>query len=106
MYYRFFLFSISYFIQSLSFAQTRERTTTDSLGGYKIVLDGSGKIAAWHQPQTPGAAYAHVSKLAAEFIKNSTPIEPTTGLPLYLVTCCFEGPHIRGEQKFREGRTG
>jgi hypothetical protein len=106
MKYRVLLFSCCCFLQAVLFAQTIERKALDSLGGYKMILDASGKIAAWHQPQTPGAAYAHVSKLAAEFIKSNTPIEPTTGLPLYLVTCCFEGPHIRGEQKFREGRTG
>ncbi len=45
-------------------------------------------------------------KLAAEFIKTGTPTDPKTGLPLYLVTCCFEGPHIKGEAAFKAGKIG
>jgi hypothetical protein len=90
----------------LSFAQTTSRTGNDSLGGHRIFKDPSGKILSWYQPNTPGLAYAHVSKLAAEFIRSGTPTDATTGLPLYLVTCCFEGPHMRGEAAFRAGKTG
>ncbi|MBA2328303.1 MAG: hypothetical protein H0V91_01650, partial [Flavisolibacter sp.] len=88
------LAALSFFITYLSSAQTIQRKTTDSLGGHKVVNDASGKLLSWHQPSVPGAAYAYVSGLAAEFIKTGTPIDPKTGLPLYLVTCCFEGPHI------------
>jgi hypothetical protein len=78
----------------------------DSLGAHKIVKDKSGKILPWYKPETPGAAYAHVCKLASEFIKTGTPIEPRTGLPLYMVTCCFEGPHLKSQQAFDAGKTG
>ncbi|HEX6892094.1 MAG TPA: hypothetical protein VF141_15410, partial [Chryseolinea sp.] len=87
-------------------AQTTKRTSRDSLGAYKIVLDKSGKILPWYRPDTPGAAYAQVARLASEFIKSGTPIEPTTGLPMYLVTCCFSGPHLTTEEEFKAGKTG
>jgi hypothetical protein len=101
-----FIATLSFFITCLSNAQTVQRKTTDSLGGYKIVNDASGKLLSWHQPSVPGAAYAHVSRLAAEFIKAVHLSMPKTGLPLYLVTCCFEGPHMRGEAAFKAGKTG
>ena len=87
-------------------AQQRPKHSPDSLGAYRIVKDKSGKILPWYKPETPGAAYAHVSKLASEFIKSGTPVEPRTGLPLYLVTCCFEGPHLKSQQAFDAGKTG
>jgi hypothetical protein len=93
-------------LYSSSSAQTVARKTNDSLGAHKIVNDRSGKILSWYKPDVPGAGYAHVSKVAAEFVKSGTPVHPGTGLPLYLVTCCFEGPHIRGESAFKAGNTG
>lgn len=87
-------------------AQENKLPSRDSLGAYKIVKDKSGKIVPWYKPEIPGAAYAHVCKLASEFIKSGTPIDPRTGLPLYLVTCCFEGPHLKTQQAFEAGKTG
>jgi len=92
--------------QTITIAQTTKRTSIDTLGAYKIVTDKSGKILPWYKPEVPGAAYAHVAKLASEFIKSGTPIEPITGLPMYLVTCCFSGPHLATQEKFDAGKTG
>jgi hypothetical protein len=78
----------------------------DSLGAHKAVYDKSGKILPWYEPASPGTAYAHVSKIASEFIKSGTPIEPKTGLPLYLVTCCFVGPLGSSPEAFKAGTTG
>jgi hypothetical protein len=80
--------------------------TYDSLGAYKVIKDKAGKILPWYKPEIPGAAYAHVCKLASEFIKSGTPVEPRTGLPLYMVTCCFEGPHLKSKDAFDAGKTG
>jgi len=85
-------------------AQIVAPSNSENFGMHKIVKDGSGKILAWYTPQLPGAAYAHVSKLAAEFIKSGTPLDSATGLKSYLVTCCFSGPHLVGQKKFSEGR--
>jgi hypothetical protein len=60
----------------------------------------------WYKPDVPGAGYVHVVKLASEFIKSGTPVDPKTGKKLYLVTCCFQGPHIRGQEDFDKGLTG
>src|SRR5688572_9149093 len=89
-----------------AYSQDNKKLSRDSLGAYKVIKDKSGKILPWYKPETPGAAYAHVCKLAAEFIKSGTPVEPRTGLPLYLVTCCFEGPHLKSEEAFKAGKTG
>jgi hypothetical protein len=96
----------SIILPALSQNNSKKDLQRDSLGAHKIVKDKSGKILPWYRPETPGAAYAHVSKLSSEFIKSGTPIEPTTGLPLYMVTCCFEGPHIKSQQLFDAGKTG
>jgi len=93
-------------ITSTTYAQTTKRTSRDTLGEHKIILDKGEKILPWYKPQTPGAAYTHVSKLASEFIKSDTPTEPKTGLPVYLVTCCFAEPHLSTEEKFKAGQTG
>ncbi|TAG18115.1 MAG: hypothetical protein EAZ32_14650, partial [Cytophagia bacterium] len=85
-------------------AQIVVPTSTQKLGMHDIIKDGSGKILAWYEPKTPGLAFAHVSKLASEFIKSGTPLDSATGLKSYLITCCFSGPHLMGEKKFKEGR--
>ncbi len=103
-----FLFIIAYTIIFSIYAQNNNRSELqyDTLGAHKVIKDKSGKILPWYKPEIPGAAYAHVCKLASEFIKSGTPIEPTTGLPLYMVTCCFEGPHIKSQKAFDAGKTG
>lgn len=82
------------------------KTPPDSLCAHRVVYDRSGKILPWYKPEIPGAAYAHVCEIASEFIKSGTPIEPTTGLPLYMVTCCFAGPHLNSQETFDAGKTG
>jgi hypothetical protein len=65
----------------------------DSLCGRKIIRDNNNRVLGWYKPEVPGAVYDKVVNLASVFMKN-TPIEPKTGLPMYLVTCCFQGPHM------------
>jgi len=70
----------------------------DSLLGHKIYRDADQRILGWYKPEIPGAVYDKVVRLSAGFLKN-TPVEPITGLPMYMVTCCFEGPHMNPEKK-------
>lgn len=103
------LFVLFFLLRLCSFSiqgQTKSQTSSDSLAGHRIQRGKDGTLLAWYKPEVPGAAYSHVSKLAAEFIRSGTPIEFRTGLKMYLVTCCFEGPHMKGRQAFAEGRTG
>jgi hypothetical protein len=102
----FFLFAFGIIVTARSQNNNQAVLSRDSLGAHKVIKDKSGKILSWYKPETPGAAYAHVCKLASEFIKSGTPIEPTTGLPLYMVTCCFEGPHLKPQEVFDAGKTG
>lgn len=103
---RFALLMIACSLLLEGFAQDNKKISFDSLGAHKIVKDKSGKILPWYKPEVPGAAYAHVCKLASEFIKSGTPVDPKTGLPLYMVTCCFEGPHLKTQDAFDAGKTG
>lgn len=76
-----------------SVAQLSDVSISDSLCGRKILRDNNNRVLGWYKPEVPGAVYDKVVNLAALFMKN-TPLEPTTGLPMYMVTCCFQGPHM------------
>jgi hypothetical protein len=65
----------------------------DSVCGRKLVRNENGEVLGWYNPQVPGCTYDKVIELASGFIKNA-PVEPKTGLPMYLVTSCFRGPDI------------
>ena len=81
------------FVGFSSTAQLSNVSIKDSLCGRMIIRDKSSRVLGWYKPEVPGAVYDRVVNLAADFMKN-TPTEPKTGLPMYLVTCCFEGPHM------------
>ncbi|MBW7998264.1 MAG: hypothetical protein FVQ81_17175 [Candidatus Glassbacteria bacterium] len=59
---------------------------------HEIVRDSDNKVLAWYKPEIPGAAYAKVAGLAAGFLK-SVPVEPQSGLKLYMVHADFRGPN-------------
>ena len=79
--------------------QIVSRNSADSILSHPLARDRTGKVLAWYQPQIPGAGYAHVAKLAADFIKNAPVYEPL-GLKMYYITCCFQGPHITESRQF------
>ncbi len=58
----------------------------DNLCGTKTNLDPDGKLLARYQPETPGAGYLQVVKLAVDFLKTCPP-DPANGLPIYLTHC-------------------
>jgi hypothetical protein len=57
------------------------------------VRNDKAEVLGWYNPQIPGATYDKVIELATGFIKNA-PVEPKTGLPMYLVASCFRGPDM------------
>jgi len=71
---------------------------------HDVVRDENGKILSWYQPDNDGEAFGHVIKLASEFIKDSIPAEPKTGLKLYYLFCEFEGPEYNPD--YYKGITG
>jgi hypothetical protein len=75
----------------------------DSICAHKVNYDSEGKILSWYKPGLPGAGYAQVIKLAAQFIKNC-PAEPTTKLKLYMVHADFDGPNQNKD--FYRGTSG
>jgi hypothetical protein len=85
--------------------QLKPLASLDTICGHKTHWDGQGRILSWYQPHVQGAGYAHVAKLASEFIKWGTPTDSATGLKLYYISCCFQGPHMRTPDDFRRGRT-
>jgi len=89
-----------------SFGQISRSKSLDTICSHPVFYDAEGNILSWYNPDVPGAGYDHVVKLASEFIKSGTPADPKTGKKLYLVTCCFQGPHITGKENFDKGLTG
>jgi hypothetical protein len=71
----------------------------DSICGRKVLYDQSGRVLGWYMPEVPGAVYDRVVKLSAGFLLHA-PVEPKTGLPMYLVTCCFKGPDMTPDKNF------
>ncbi|MBN2411713.1 hypothetical protein JXQ31_08470 [candidate division KSB1 bacterium] len=99
------IWTVFYVLFGVTSARTIGITTPDTICSHVLNLDENGTILAWYRPDTPGAGYDHVVRLASEFIKSGTPVDPGTGLPLYFISCCFQGPHIRGQEDFDSGKT-
>ncbi len=83
---------------------TQIRTYNDSISTHLTQLDKRGALLSWYKPEIPGAGYAHVVRLASEFIKNLVPVEPKTGLKLYYVHADFLGPDQ--DKDFFKGTSG
>jgi hypothetical protein len=79
--------------------------TAEEICSHKVIRDHAGGILSWYMPATPGAGYVQVCKLASEFIKSGVPVDPVTGQRLYFISCCFDGPHLKGQEAFAAGRT-
>ena len=106
MNYRTLFFSITFFML-VDFAGNAQLVVSvpDTICGHPFQKDESGKTLAWYEPEVPGAAFHHVVKLASEFIKSGTPVDPATGKKLYFISCCFQGPHMRSKEDFERGIT-
>lgn len=78
----------------------------DSIVAHKVVYDADGKILGWFHPEVPGASYNKVISLASDFIKSKCPVEPTSGLPLYMVHAWYSSPQEAGKDKFEKGISG
>jgi hypothetical protein len=72
---------------------------------HDIQRDAAGGLLGWYRPDVPGAAYDRVVRLAAAFVRDGTPNDPKTGLPLYFISCSFNGPPYGTEADFRAGKT-
>ena len=86
-------------------AQLVEKSSPDTILSHTVHLDEYGRILSWYRPDVPGAAFSHVAKLASEFIKTGTPVDPSTGKKIYFISCCFDGPHMNSETDFQAGKT-
>lgn len=75
-----------------TFAVLSETVPDDSLCGHLAIYDTEGKLLSWYKPEVPGAGYFHVAKLASEFVRD-VGTDDSTGLKLYFISCCFQGPH-------------
>jgi len=95
-----------FWIEDSSQLAARFFNSKDTICSHPVFRDSQGRILSWYRPEVPGAGYDHVARLASEFILSGTPVDPRTGEKLYLVTCCFQGPHIRSREDFDAGRTG
>ena len=66
----------------------------DTLNQHKVVLDDSGKLLSWVQPQQQ--AYGRVVRLAWDFLLNTVPVE-SNGLKSYFTYCCLQQDAPRHE---------
>ena len=88
------------------FLNLSSQSKRDSIISHKVIYDGNGKILGWFHPEVPGAAYDKVINLASDFIKSKCPLEPTSGLPLYMVHAWYSSPREAGIEKFEKGLSG
>lgn len=86
-------------------AQLDPGKPADKILGHVAQRDASGGLLAWYRSDVPGAAYDHVVRLASAFVKDGVPNDPKTGLPLYFISCSFNGPQFSSEEAFRAGKT-
>ncbi|HMD61619.1 MAG TPA: hypothetical protein VKG78_09315 [Opitutaceae bacterium] len=77
-------------------AQLEKVSDGHSILGRRIEFDPEGRVLPWYEPAVPGAAYDHVVRLASDFLLRRCPVEPKTGLPMYLATCGFSKPDLHG----------
>ena len=68
-------------------------TPNSTLASHRVVLDASGKLLSWVEPQDQ--AYATVVRLAWEQLLTGFPVEEN-GLPTWLTYCCFDPETLRG----------
>jgi hypothetical protein len=69
-------------------------SNSPTLAGHAVVLDGSGRLLSWVDPQDQ--AYGTVVRLAWDRLLAGFPIEEN-GLPTWLTYCCFDGETLRGQ---------
>ena len=69
-------------------------STSPTLAGHSVVLDGGGKLLSWVEPQDQ--AYGTVVRLAWDKLLTGFPVEEN-GLPTWLTYCCFDGETLRGQ---------
>jgi hypothetical protein len=81
-------------VRSDGTARVRASSAVPTLAGHPVVLDGSGKLLSWVDPQDQ--AYGTVVRLAWERLLTGFPIEEN-GLPTWLTYCCFDGETLRGQ---------
>ncbi|OGG06756.1 MAG: hypothetical protein A3F83_16520 [Candidatus Glassbacteria bacterium RIFCSPLOWO2_12_FULL_58_11] len=75
----------------------------EKIASHEACRDRAGGLLAWYKPEVPGAAYAQVAGLAANFLK-SVPVEPVSGLKLYMVHADFNGPEQ--DENYFKGTSG
>ena len=65
----------------------------NTLNQHKVILDDSGKLLSWVQPQQQ--AYDRVVRLASGFLLNTVPVE-ANGLKSFYSYCCIDKKAFRG----------
>lgn len=83
-----FCFSGIFFLQT----NAKNFQKSDSICTHSIVRDADGGVLSWYKPEIDGSGYAHVIKLASEFLRDDLPVDSKTGLKMYYLFCEFNGP--------------
>ena len=61
----------------------------------KAVVDGNGRLLAWHHPEK-NQGYDKVLRLAWDFIEHKVPKDPATGLKVYLINSVYDDSTLQG----------
>lgn len=99
--------SISFFCLSVLIAccitsNAENKAKPDTICTHKIIRNAEGKLLSWCKPETMGAGYDHVIKLASEFLRDKLPVDSETGLKLYYLFCQIHGPES-GTESYQQG---
>lgn len=73
----------------------RSRPVHSSLPWHDAVLDDRGRLLAWYRPRA-GLGYDHVLRVGWRFLERQVPVDPTTGVKVYLRHAVFDGETVRG----------
>ena len=82
---KFFHFSCLVILMVLCSLQTSAagKELPDTLCTHDLILNAKNQVVPWYKPDVEGAAYAHVVKLASEFLRDILPEDEKTGLKQY-----------------------
>lgn len=89
------IFLVAVVLPAFAPAQLAKQVDRNVILGRKVNFDPAGHVLPWYRPEVPGAGYDHVVRLASEFMLKKCPIDPHTGLSLYLTTSSFSKPDLK-----------
>jgi hypothetical protein len=89
------LLSVPGFMRAQEKGVPQEYFVNAQLPWHKAVLDSKGLLLAWYYPEKC-LGYDQFLRLDWNFLENKVPIDPQTGLKVYLIYAIFHGNTLQG----------